>query len=135
MQFIRIRIFRCRCKGFCLKPNKGIADSAMIPLYEAGQARTFTATTQAFLCLNSMKRLILFPVALLGALLSAQNSDAETVVRTREGIAVHTGNGTAVHTNYNWNNVYWHSHKYGYWNGQHGYWHVVNGKHVFVVVN
>jgi hypothetical protein len=39
------------------------------------------------------------------------------------------------YTNYNWDNVYWHSHKYGYWNGQHGYWHVVNGKHVFVVVN
>jgi hypothetical protein len=90
---------------------------------------------QAFLCLNSMKRLILFPLALLGALLSAQNSDAETVVRTREGTAVHTGGGTAVHTNYNWDHVYWHSHKYGYWNGQHGYWHVVNGRHVFVVVN
>jgi len=42
--------------------------------------------------------------------------------------------GTAVHTNYNWNDPYWHSHKYGYWNGQRGYWHVVNGKHVFVVV-
>jgi hypothetical protein len=42
--------------------------------------------------------------------------------------------GTAVHTNYNWDHAYWHSHKYGYWNGQRGYWHVVNGRHVFVVV-
>jgi hypothetical protein len=82
-----------------------------------------------------MKWLILVPLALLGALLPAQRSDAATVVRTREGTAVHTGEGTAVHTNYNWNHAYWHSHKYGYWNGRRGYWHVVNGKHVFVVVN
>ena len=46
-----------------------------------------------------------------------------------------TSNGTAVHTDANWNDAYWHSNKYGYWNGQHGYWHVVNGKHVFVIVN
>jgi hypothetical protein len=51
------------------------------------------------------------------------------------GAAVHTSNGTAVHTNANWNDAYWHSNKYGYWNGQRGYWHVVGGQHVFVVVN
>ena len=51
------------------------------------------------------------------------------------GAAVHTNNGTAVHTNANWNDAYWHSNKYGYWNGQRGYWHVVSGQHVFVVVN
>jgi hypothetical protein len=48
---------------------------------------------------------------------------------------VHGARGTVVHTNYNWNDPYWHSHKYGYWNGKRGYWHVVNGNHVFVVVN
>jgi len=48
---------------------------------------------------------------------------------------VQTANGTAVHTNHNWSDSYWHTNKYGYWNGQRGYWHVVNGKHVFVVVN
>jgi hypothetical protein len=37
-------------------------------------------------------------------------------------------------TNYNWDHAYWHSHKYGYWNGQRGYWRVTGGKHVFVVV-
>jgi hypothetical protein len=78
-----------------------------------------------------MKSLTLI-LALFGTVAAV---NAETVVRTREGTAVHTGGGTAVHTNYNWDHVYWHSHKYGYWNGQHGYWHVVNGKHVFVVVN
>jgi hypothetical protein len=73
-----------------------------------------------------MKRFIL-ALAFVGTVIAApQKSDATTVVRTREG--------TAVHTNYNWNDPYWHSHKYGYWNGQRGYWHVVNGRHVFVVV-
>jgi len=46
-----------------------------------------------------------------------------------------TTSTTAVHTNANWNSAYWHSNKYGYWNGQRGYWHVVSGQHVFVVVN
>jgi len=69
----------------------------------------------------------------LGKPVDVHRNDASVPVFKQH--AVHTGNGTAVHTNYNWNNVYWHSHKYGYWNGQHGYWHVVNGKHVFVVVN
>jgi hypothetical protein len=40
-----------------------------------------------------------------------------------------------VHTSSNWNSAYWHSNRYGYWNGQRGYWNVVNGRHVFVVVN
>jgi hypothetical protein len=53
----------------------------------------------------------------------------------RNGTAVHTNNGTAVHTNANWDDAYWHSNKYGYWNGQRGYWHVVSGEHVFVVLN
>jgi hypothetical protein len=35
---------------------------------------------------------------------------------------------------YNWNDPYWHTHKYGYWHGQKGYWRVKNGRHVFVVV-
>jgi nucleoside-specific outer membrane channel protein Tsx len=51
------------------------------------------------------------------------------------GAAIHTNNGTAIHTNANWNNAYWHSNRYGYWNGQRGYWNVVSGRHVFVVVN
>ena len=65
-----------------------------------------------------MKRLVL-ALALFGTVIGEpQKSDAATVV----------------HTNYNWNDPYWHAHKYGYWNGQRGYWKVVNGKHVFVVV-
>jgi hypothetical protein len=57
------------------------------------------------------------------------------VVHTNNGTAVHTSNGTAVRTNANWDNTYWHSNRYGYWNGQHGYWRLVGGRHVFVVVN
>ena len=73
-----------------------------------------------------MKRLVL-ALALFGTLLAApQKSNAAEVV--------HGARGTAVHTSYNWNDPYWHTHKYGYWNGQRGYWKVVNGKHVFVVV-
>lgn len=49
--------------------------------------------------------------------------------------AVYRNSTTVVHTNTNWNDAYWHSNKYGYWNGQRGYWHVVSGTHVFVVVN
>jgi hypothetical protein len=56
-------------------------------------------------------------------------------VHTNNGTVVHTNNGTAVHTNANWDNAYWRSNRYGYWNGQRGYWNVVNGRHVFVVVN
>ena len=72
-----------------------------------------------------MKRLI--PLIFCGTVLSLSASYGATVV--------HGARGTAVHTNYNWSDPYWRSHKYGYWNGQRGYWHVVNGKHVFVVVN
>jgi hypothetical protein len=50
--------------------------------------------------LNDLRHLALF-----GAVAAA---NAEAVVRTREGTAVR---GTAVHTNYNWDHVYWHSHK------------------------
>jgi hypothetical protein len=57
-----------------------------------------------------MKNLV-FALALFGTLLTApQKSNAAEVV--------HGARGTAVHTNYNWNDPYWHSHKYGYWNGQ-----------------
>ena len=70
---------------------------------------------------------LLLTVALFGMVIAApQKSDAATVV--------HGARGTAVHTNYNWNDPYWRSHRYGYWNGQRGYWKVVNGRHVFVVV-
>ena len=66
-----------------------------------------------------MMKSLLLALALFGTMIAApQRSSAATVV----------------HTNYNWNNPYWQTHKYGYWNGQRGYWHVVNGKHVFVVV-
>ena len=48
--------------------------------------------------------------------------------------AVKNGTSTAVvHTNANWDDAYWSTNKYGYWNGQRGYWTIVNGKHVFVV--
>ena len=56
-------------------------------------------------------------------------------VHTNTTTAVHTNSTSAVHTNANWDDAYWHSNKYGYWNGQRGYWHVVSGKHVFIVVN
>jgi hypothetical protein len=73
-----------------------------------------------------MKPLIL-TLALFAAVIGApQKSNAAEVV--------HSARGTAVHTNYNYDHVYWHTHKYGYWNNQRGYWHVVNGRHVFVVV-
>jgi hypothetical protein len=83
--------------------------------------------------LISMMKSLLLALALFATVM-AQKSDAAEVVRGARGTAVHTGGGTAVHTNYNWNDAYWHSHKYGYWNGQRGNWHVVNGKHVFVVL-
>jgi hypothetical protein len=51
------------------------------------------------------------------------------------GTTVHRSSATVVHTSTNWNDAYWHSNRYGYWNGQRGYWHIVNGTHVFVVVN
>jgi hypothetical protein len=65
----------------------------------------------------NMKSLVL-ALALFGAVISPQKSDAATVVQT----------------NHDWNDPYWHTHKYGYWNGQKGYWRIKNGKHVFVVV-
>ena len=74
-----------------------------------------------------MMKSLVFAFALFGTLLAVpQKSNAAEVV--------HGARGTAVHTNYNWSDPYWHSHKYGYWNGQRGYWRVVNGKHVFVVL-
>jgi hypothetical protein len=75
---------------------------------------------------NLRMKPLLLTLALLGMVAAKpQTSNAETVVHTR----------TVVHTNYNWDHAYWHSHKYGYWHGQRGYWHVVHGEHVFVVVN
>jgi hypothetical protein len=81
-----------------------------------------------------MKPLLLTLALSLTVAAALQELNAAEVVHGARGTAVHTGGGTAVHTNYNWDNAYWHSHKYGYWNGQKGYWRVVNGKHVFVVV-
>jgi hypothetical protein len=78
---------------------------------------------------------LLLTLALFGTVIAApQKLNADTVVHTHGGTAVHTHGGTAVHTNYNWDNPYWHGHKYGYWHGQRGYWHVVHGEHAFVVV-
>jgi len=68
-----------------------------------------------------------------GAYHSSRTNGA--AVHTNNGTAVHTSNGTAVYTNVSWDDAYWHSNKYGYWNGQRGYWHVVSGQHVFVVVD
>jgi hypothetical protein len=86
--------------------------------------------------LNQRMKPLILSVALLGILIAAPlKSNADTVVvHNHGGTVVHTHGGTAVHTNYNWNHSYWHAHKYGYWNGQRGYWHVVHGEHVFVVV-
>jgi hypothetical protein len=64
-----------------------------------------------------MKSLIL-ALALFGTMIAApQKSVAATAVAS-----------------YNWNDPYWHTHKYGYWHGHKGYWTVKNGRHVFVVV-
>jgi hypothetical protein len=63
------------------------------------------------------------------------NGTNGAAIHTNNGTAIHTSNGTAVHTNANWNNSYWHSNRYGYWNGQRGYWSFVSGRHVFIVVN
>jgi hypothetical protein len=61
----------------------------------------------------------------------ATNTEA---VHTGTTTAVKTGtNTTVVHTNANWDDAYWSSNKYGYWNGQRGYWTTANGKHIFVV--
>jgi hypothetical protein len=51
------------------------------------------------------------------------------------GAAVRRGSTTVVRTNSNWNDSYWHSNRYGYWNGHRGYWHVVSGDHIFVIVD
>jgi hypothetical protein len=86
--------------------------------------------------MGQMKKPLLLTLTLFGtAIVSPQLSNADTIVHGPRGTAVHGANGTAVHTNHYWNDTYWHTNKYGYWNGQRGYWHVVNGKHVFVVVN
>jgi hypothetical protein len=47
-----------------------------------------------------MKSLVL-ALALFGAVISPQKSPAQTVVQ-----------------NHSWNDPYWHTHKYGYWNGK-----------------
>jgi hypothetical protein len=85
-------------------------------------------------CLIVMMKPLLLIFALGTVAAALQESNAAEVVHGARGTAVHTGGGTAVHTNYNYDHVYWHTHKYGYWNDQRGYWHVVNGRHVFVVV-
>jgi hypothetical protein len=83
-----------------------------------------------------MMKPLLLNLALFGTIAAApQITNAAEVVHGARGTAVRTGNGTAVHTNYNWNHPYWRTNRYGYWGGQRGYWHVVNGRHVFVVVN
>jgi hypothetical protein len=82
-----------------------------------------------------MMKSLFLSLALFGTVIAApQKSNAAEVVHGPRGTAVRTGGGTAVHTDHNWNDAYWHTNKYGYWHGQRGYWHVVNGKHVFVVV-
>jgi len=85
---------------------------------------------------NQRMKPLLSTIALFGMIIAApQISTAETVVvHTHGGTAVHAHGGTVVHTNYNWDHAYWHSHRYGYWHGQRGYWHVVHGEHLFVVV-
>jgi hypothetical protein len=85
-------------------------------------------------CLIGMMKPLLLIFALGTMAAALQESNAAEVVHGARGTAVHTGGGTAVHTNYNYGHVYWHTHKYGYWNDKRGYWHVVNGRHVFVVV-
>jgi len=50
-------------------------------------------------------------LALSRAVISRQKSPAQTMVQ-----------------NHYWNDLYWHTHKYGYWNGQKGYWRIKNGK-------
>jgi hypothetical protein len=59
---------------------------------------------------------------------------AHGVYHTNGG-AVRRSNTTVVRTNTNWNDAYWHSNRYGYWNGHRGYWRLVRGNHVFVVVD
>jgi hypothetical protein len=84
-----------------------------------------------------MMKPFLLTLTLFGMVIAApQRSNAQTVVHGPNGTYVHGHRygGTVVHTNYNWNNVYWRTNKYGYWNGQRGYWRVVNGNHIFVVV-
>jgi hypothetical protein len=86
-------------------------------------------------CLISMMKNLVLGFALLAAAVAAsQKTNAAEVVHGPRGTAVHAGGGTAVHTDHNWNDVYWHTNRYGYWHGQRGYWTVRGGKHVFVVV-
>jgi hypothetical protein len=91
-----------------------------------------------------MMKTLFLSLALFGAVAAANADDVYhgprgTAVRGPNGTYVHRRGygyhgGTVVHTNYNWNNAYWRTNKYGYWNGRRGYWHVVSGNHVFVVV-
>jgi hypothetical protein len=68
-----------------------------------------------------------------GTTTTTHATNTETV-HTGTTTAVKAGTGTTgVHTNENWDDGYWSTNKYGYWNGQRGYWTIVNGKHVFVV--
>jgi hypothetical protein len=70
-----------------------------------------------------------------GTTTTTHAATADTV-RAGSTTAVRTGGSAAVvHTDSNWNSAYWQTNKYGYWNGQRGFWHVVSGQHVFVVVN
>jgi hypothetical protein len=57
--------------------------------------------------------LLIFALGTMAAVFQESNA-AEVVHNGARGTAVHTGGGTAVHTNYNYDNVYWHTHKYGY---------------------
>jgi hypothetical protein len=93
-----------------------------------------------------MKYLFL-TIALFGTATAVQPAKADEVVHGGRGTAVRGSNGaavhgygayghggTVVHTNRNWDDPYWSENKYGYWNGNRGYWQVVNGEHIFVVV-
>jgi hypothetical protein len=72
---------------------------------------------------------------------TAVHRRGSSTVRSTNGVyhtnggAVRRSSTTVVHTNANWNDSYWHSNRYGYWNGHRGYWHLVGVNHVFVVVD
>jgi hypothetical protein len=79
---------------------------------------TGTCHKPALRHIRYMKSLVL-ALALFGTVIGqSQKADAATVI----------------YKNCNWNDPYWHTHKYGYWNDQKGYWRIKNGRHVFVVV-
>jgi len=81
-----------------------------------------------------MMKPLLLSFALFATAIAIQPAQADEIVHGARGTAVRGPNGAAVHTSHNWNDAYWHTNKYAYWHGQRGYWHVVNGEHVFVVV-